>query len=270
MSLNFKKTFVWLLGAVAIVLFLMPLLPVEGGSVSTGIVGDKFDNQIGRIDTLEGIEKVVPRYMIDTGNYDRDYARALAEVVQLHTVHGVSRQSWKENWIANLIDKFGISNASFSGRMRPEDLIRDNIAYCSQVSLILQELLRRKGIEYATVRFNVGGPPPHSAVAARPDGVWRYYDASYEPVEQGVPFNRLVKSKMFLTLYKNKSWDSVGVGKEFYDLARKDKIKIIDINGKGPYRGIFFQDITKILSNYIWIFPLSIMILILLMSKIRK
>lgn len=267
MNLDFNKLLIWLLGAAALVLFSMPFLPVEGGSVATGLIGDKFDTEIGRLDTLDGIEKAVPKYIRNTGNADRDYARALAEVVQLHTIHGISRQSWKENWIASLIDRFGIANSSFSGRMRPEDLIKDNVAYCSQVSLILQELFRRKGIEYATVRFNVGGPPPHSAVAARPDGVWRYYDASYEPVEQGVPFRQLIESNRFLNLYQDKSWDSSKIGKEFYDLAKQGKIKIIDINGRGPYRGILFQDITKFLSNYIWLVPFTMMMAIGLFSR---
>lgn len=204
MKLNDNKLILYLLGVAAFVLFLMPFLPVESGSVATGLPGDRFDSEIGRIDTLEGIEKIVPRFTKDTGNADRDYARALAEVVQLHMIHGISKQSWRENWIANLIDRFSIESASFAGRMRPEDLIKDNVAYCSPVSLLLQELLRRRGIEYATVRFNVGGAPPHSAVAARPDGVWRFYDASYEAVEQGVPFDRMMVLFFFSRVETNR------------------------------------------------------------------
>ncbi len=263
-----NRNVILLLAMVSLILFLIPFMPVNSGSKPSNYSGDKFDKNIGKINTLEGIEELVPKYLKNTGNGNRDEAKALAEIVELHTLHGVSKQGWRENWIANLIDKLGIPYASFSGRMRPDDLIKDNIAFCSQASLILQELFRRKGITYATVRFNVGGNPPHSAVAAKPDGVWRYYDSSYEPNEQGVPFDTLVSSDQFLSLYGDKSWGGVRVGQEFNRLAKEGKVKIIAINGPPPRRGILFQYITETFSRYAWMMSMAaLMVYYLVKSK---
>lgn len=246
----------------AAALYTMQFVDFGGGSTADG-VDDAYDPRIGEIHTLEGLEAEARRQMRGTGNTQRDLALALTKIVALHSIHGVARQTWKQNWIANALDMMESPYTSYAGLMVPEDLAKENVAFCSQASLLLQELFRRNGIPQATVRFNVGGPPPHSAVAGKPDGVWRFYDASYEPAQQGVPFALLKEPGKILELYSAPKFKMLGIDKQFDDLARRGKIAIIGIDGRGPVRGIAFQRLTKTLSLHGWFGPLLIAMLLL-------
>jgi len=258
-----RDWFIIVLFALSAFLYSIRFEDVGGGSTTFDISNDAYDPRIGEIRSLAGLEDAARHRIVKTGNDKRDLALALTKVVELHTVHGVARQTWRQNWIANSLDSLAFMDASFAGKMLPEELVKENIAFCSQASQILQELFRRNGILQATVRFNVGGVPPHSAVAAKPDGVWRYYDPSLEPTEEGIPFDSLMAPGKFLELYAAEKWRSKGVDQKFENLARDGKIAIIDIDGQGPLRGIAFQRLTTILSVHGWTVPMLIAIWLL-------
>lgn len=212
---------------------------------------DLWDDRAAGIQSLDDVQKALPSFTVDTGHRKRDVALAITDVVQRHFVHGVARQSCRTNWIATVIDYFAPDTMSFSGMMDPDELLTQNIAFCSQATLVTQALFARNGIPYATVSFNEGGRAIHSALAGAPDGVWRLYDPSMEPKVQGMAFSRVLTGDTIQALYSRS--DIAGQGRRFQQLVRQGKVRLTGINGGPPRRGPAVQWLNRMLSRWGWV-----------------
>ena len=252
-----------LLAVAAAIWCVMPFIGPANTSSDDHQQSDAWDARVAKLDSLDAVQQALPSFTVDTGHPRRDTALAITDIVQRHFVHGVARQSWRMNWIATVIDRFAPDTMSFSGVMDPDELLTQNVAFCSQATLVMRALFERNGIPYATVSFDEGGRAIHSALAGAPDGVWRLYDPSMEPVVQGMAFRRVLTGDTVRALYSRP--DIAANGRQFQKLAWQGKLTLTGINGGPLRRGPGVQWLTRTLSNWGWV-----ALLLLAVSHVRR
>jgi hypothetical protein len=119
-------------------------------------------------------------------------AIGIQRAVSARFVHGYSRFTWRQNpYLAAADALFPDPDPIYSAPVRPADILAYPMAACSQQAIVMQAVLARAGIPFASVRWG-GYGGGHFAVAARVDGAWRYFDPNMEPAGQGVRFQEML------------------------------------------------------------------------------
>ena len=160
--------------------------------------------------------------------------------------------------MAMVASKF--SKDGFSAIVIPNDILRYPYAACSQQSIVLMELLRRKGIATRAVAFQ-GKKEGHFCFEAYYDRSWHFYDADMEP------------DTKVLHAYNRPGADFLASHPEIMLAAYRQfpAEKMMDIfsgysygkvNAFAAPKAILFQKVAKFLSYTIWTFFLVLFILI--------
>ena len=175
------------------------------------------------------------------------YAITVASILRNRFYHGFSQYPLNENWIAAAGEHFlGYGLASI---VKPDDILKYSYGGCSQQTIVLMEVMRRKNISYRSIGF-----PHHYASELKFNGNWFFFDPNMEPKIKDS--QRLesswrccadsLKKYYDTSRYKDLDWKfgknlHVSVGKENVAPAPKAQI---------------FQQVTGIMSKGIWLVPL--------------
>ncbi len=161
--------------------------------------------------------------------------------------------------MAALTGKFIWSD--LSAIVLPDDLLRYPMAACSQQSLVMMELFRRKGIDYRMIGFD-----HHFTLEGKFGTKWYYFDNDMEPDFTAVPrqaFSDLERKQLIETIYQ-KTIDTASLhkmmGHPFYGKENK---------APAP-NAAFFHRVTKVLSRTLWLLPLIVLLSIWLGQKKSK
>jgi hypothetical protein len=216
---------------------------------------ERFNPELSKLNSVDKLEKFVDHYAeqknIDTRS--PAYALILAYVVSCRFYHGFSHYSMNENWMASVGEKcFGYGLAC---KVDPEEIMQHDNAACSQQSLVMMEVLRRKKIDYRKVGF-----PHHYALEIRSGSKWFYFDPNMEPF-------------MTLSDRDRDNWKGYNDNlKKFYDPKRHPELSYQLGTGQmatsGPTNEIparniaAFHKVTFFLSKFLWCLPLSILIFV--------
>jgi hypothetical protein len=191
-------------------------------------------------------------------------ALTIERLVRAKFRHGYSKYTFCENWIAYFAGRFIWED--LSAKIDPEDVMEHPYAACSQQGLVVQELLRRRGFEYATV----GVPPDafaHFASAVKISGKWYYID-SWGPLRRGQ--ERLIPLELILS-GKSLNQDFVGsVGDDFRSALQDRRAYVRSVNRFPASRGLTFQKATFWFSNWGWCVLLTMAAIMHAGPKIRK
>jgi hypothetical protein len=155
---------------------------------------------------------------------------------------------------------------SFTGKWMsaiviPDDIMKYPYAACSQQSIVMMELLRRKGFDTRKVIFINGKRNGHFAFETYYKGSWHFSDPNLEP------------DRELLASRNNPSVAALANDKELLLAAYRHmpQEQILRIFKKFAYgtpntfpapRGIIYQRITKGLSQIIWLFFLIAFLLV--------
>ena len=177
------------------------------------------------------------------------YALIVYHLLKERFYHGFSRYPLNQNWIAATGEYFfGYGLASI---VKPDDILKYSFGGCSQQSMVLMEVMKRKNIPYRCVGF-----PHHYATELMFDGNWFFFDPNMEP---NISDSDRLESKW------NCCADSL---KKYYDSKRfKDldwkfgknlHVTLGKVNAATAPNASLFHTTTKYLSKTLWLFPLLV------------
>jgi hypothetical protein len=242
-----------LLPALALLLFLPNLLDLETYSLPAYDQKEQFNPQLAYINSIDMLEahtdSLAVQQNICINSYE--YAELLEAVLKDRFYHGFSKFSLKENWIAALSGKW--LEEGLACKVQPNDIMQDNNAACSQQSIVMMAVLRRKNIPYRKVGF-----PHHYAMEVSIGNNWYFMDADMEPV---------IKK----TERMERSWNHQNdLLKKYYSVNRFNDLDYKFGSGltatNGPVAEVpasnarIFHSVTFVLSKLLWCFPLLLLL----------
>ena len=210
---------------------------------------EKFDSSLSAIDNVDTLIAVADftaaRKGIAQGSLQ--YAITVATLLRNRFYHGFSVYPMNENWIATTAQHvLGYGLASI---VKPDDILKYTYGGCSQQTIVLMEVMKRKNISYRSVGF-----PHHYASEVNIGGNWFFFDPNMEP--------KIKDSERIETSW-NRSVDSL---KKYYDTSRfkdldwkfgKNKEVILGkVNAEPAPKALLFQNVSQVLSKTLWLFPL--------------
>jgi hypothetical protein len=154
--------------------------------------------------------------------------------------------------------------------VEPDQILRHRYALCSQQSIVFQALLKRYGIEYASILMSWPSPDPlgqgHFAVGARIDGQWRYFDTDIEARVSGVPVSEVIDGSAIARLYP----DRPSLVANIRDAAAHGRISMAHVDQFPAAHAALFQETTRWFSAYGWILLGALGLLCLAPSFLRR
>ncbi|MFZ4057015.1 MAG: hypothetical protein ACOYKE_02700 [Ferruginibacter sp.] len=175
------------------------------------------------------------------------YVSVIEKVLKSRFYHGFSHFTLNENWLAAVSGK--LFEEGLACKVNPADIVHQSNAACSQQSLVMMAILRKKGFPYRHVGF-----PHHYALEVLHNNEWYFFDPDMEPTLQ--------MEERRLSNWKHQS-DAL---KPFYDTLRfKDldfKFGIQQMATTGTINEIpaqhahLFQTVTHYVSRMAWCIPL--------------
>jgi len=147
---------------------------------------DEFDASLSHINSMDKLENYVDM-LYKEGNYDPNDASIYPElaegVVRKRFYHGVSEYGAGRNYLAWLIAKG--TGSDVNAIVLPDDIFKYSYALCSQQSLVMMELLKRKGYSYRKVGFySKESGSGHYAFEVKYGNKWHFFDPNMEPDAQ--------------------------------------------------------------------------------------
>lgn len=147
---------------------------------------DEFDPSLSYINTMDKLENYVDR-LYKQGSYDLNdssiYPELADSVVRKRFYHGFSEYEAGRNYVAGIVAKS--IGTDWNGIVLPNDILKYPYAICSQQSLVMMELLKKKGYEYRKVGFyskELGNG--HYAFEIKYHNKWHFFDPNMEPDAQ--------------------------------------------------------------------------------------
>ena len=202
---------------------------------------DKLESYIDNKAAANGINTQTVQYVIETESAIKD-----------RFYHDFSHFSLNQNWIAALTEK--ITGIGLSCKLLPDDILRDENAACSQQSIVMMEVLKRKGISYRKVGF-----PHHYALEAEVNNNWYYFDPNMEPdisPNQRMEENWKCCADNLKKFYNPEIYTNLN-----YQFGVKNVAATFGpINEKPAPRARLFQSVSGVLSWTAWCFPLLLVL----------
>jgi hypothetical protein len=223
---------------------------------------EKFDKSLVSLNSISKLEKftdsIASNRQIKTGSLA--YAVMVDSIVSNRFYHGFSHFTLKDNWIAAVGER--LTGIGLSAKVDLEDIMKHENAACSQQSMVMMELVHRKGLNYRKV-----GWPHHYTLETEIDGNWYFFDPNMEPT--------LTNEQRMEKSWKKQA-DSI---KRYYDTSMhknlsypfgvKGIVASIGPINETPARNVrLFQHLTRVLSKTLWLVPL--LIFLFLFSGLRK
>jgi hypothetical protein len=216
---------------------------------------EKYDPAMGHINSLDKMEQYVDasanKNGITIGSVQ--YVIAMEDEIEKRFYHGFSHLTTGENWIAAFGEKlFGFG---LSCKVLPSDIMQHGNAACSQQSMVMMELLKRKGLAYRKVGF-----PHHFALEVQFNNNWYYFDPNMEPTmtaDQRNEANWKHAADQLKQYYDPKRFNDLD-----YKFGINQAVTIGGVNEKQAANAKIFQLATGFLSKTLWLAPLFILALV--------
>jgi hypothetical protein len=224
---------------------------------------EEFDPSLTRLNSLDKFEsycdslyKVI--YPGGSSKHEQNYTDIVSAVTRKRFYHGYSRYGFGNNYLAVVFSRMTIDG--YSAIVVPNDIMKYPFAACSQQSIVMMELLNRKGMRTRKIGFQ-GKTAGHFCFEVFYNNGWHFYDPNLEPdvavlnkyERPGIEY--LVSHEdVLLTAYQ-----------------QHEKQKILDVFPTYQYgkenvfpapKAIIFQRSTKFLSSTGWVALLVAFILV--------
>lgn len=159
---------------------------------------DHFDPSLGYLNSLGKLEvfldSLASKKNLNSKDSIESYVELTDSVVRMRFYYGLQNYPFSENFLANLAGKHIWTH--FGAKVDPEHILDGQKAYCSQSSIVFQELLKRKGIDVRTVLLE-----NHFCTEVLINGNWGFFDVSYKPNFSDTPrlsTEQLIRNPQFL------------------------------------------------------------------------
>lgn len=209
---------------------------------------EKYDPSLGHINSIDKLEKYVDATAQQQGIAigSMAYILAMEDAIEKRFYHGFSHLTTYENWIAAVGEKlFGFG---LSCKVLPEAIMQNANAACSQQSMIMMELLKRKQLPYRKVGFL-----HHFALEVQVNNNWYYFDPNMEP--NMTEAQRNAASWKYAADNLKQYYDTQRFTDLDYKFGVHQQATIGAVNEKQAANAGLFQKATGVLSKTIWLLP---------------
>lgn len=199
-----------------------------------------YDSGLNRIQTVDQIMHEL------AGMPGKTTAKRVLNVENLlraRFYYGYARYSFRENWVAWLAAR--TVNPDLDAKVAADEIIESPWASCSQQAIVVQAILKRMNLPYASVLF-----PHHFTAAVKIENEWYIVDP-WEPLERD-------RSRLF-TL---SAWQSSTARAKFLSPAaqlawepglRASPPKLAHVNSTPAPTMAWFHPLTEVLSKWLWV-----------------
>lgn len=213
--------------------------------------GDLFDPELTRItnmmDLSEFIDSVANCRSVSPSELPA-YSALVDSIIRLRFRYGLQEYGPGENLIAFLFGRFIWSH--FSAKVIPDDILKGDVAFCSQSAIVFQEFLKSKGFLVRVV-----GLKGHFCSEVYLETGWRFHDVSYKPdisFLENKSTSDLVNNLDILKLaYQSSFADRFKNNIEYH--FNPDEIFYGAINAYPASKMRFFHRLTNFLSLWGWL-----------------
>jgi hypothetical protein len=219
-------------------------------------LSEEFDPSLSRLNSISKLSDYCDSLFTATTHqqnpfsFDASYPEIASAVIRKRFYHGYSLYGLNRNYMAMVLSKMSL--AGLSAIVIPDDILKYPFAACSQQSIVLMELLQKRGYPTRSVGFS-GKPTGHFSFETYYQGSWHYNDPNKEP------------DLNVLKAYNN---PSIAFLNQHPDILLKaypqySKEYVLDVFTKYSYgavntfpapRAILFQKVSLFLSYTIWSF----------------
>jgi len=225
---------------------------------------EEFDPALKRLNTLNKLSAYCDSmysqsiFMDESMQFEKSYPDVVSSVVRKRFYHGYSLYGFNNNFVGMFLSQ--VTMTGLGAIVIPNDILKYPYAACSQQSIVLMEILKKKGFITRKVGFK-GKSNGHFCFEVYYNGAWHFLDPDMEPDTAILnAYNR--PDIAFLANHTD-------ILLRAYHQYPKEKVLDIFLNysyGRANTfsapRAIIFQQLTKFLSYTIWIFFLAGFILI--------
>jgi len=196
-----------------------------------------------RFQSVESIVYYVQKHAHDMQD-QKEQLEILTKVLRQRFHHAYAIYGMHDNWMAVFAGKF-IWN-DLVAKVIPADILQDDVAACSQVSIVTMACCKQLGIDTRKV-----GLKGHYALEAKANGEWYFVDANLKPDFSAIggrkSLAKIIEAGELYKLYANTSLDSTNIA-----------IKFSEVNYSKPNiipapKAYVFHFVTKILSHWLWL-----------------
>ncbi len=215
---------------------------------------DFFDKKLAQ--NIHNIDNLVTytRQHIPHPEDKRALLEEVTNIVRSRFIHAYSIYGMRENWIAVLAGKFIWRD--LSAKVIPDDILKDDVASCSQISIVIMAACSRLGITTRKV-----GLVGHYTLEANINNKWFFVDADLKPDFNSVggrkSLDEILTNRDQFPLYANTILDSNEIEKKF------STIQYGEPNVQPAPKAYLFQMITKKISHWGWLLPTILSIITL-------
>ncbi len=211
----------------------------------------KFDQKLAtNIQNIDNLVFYVRQHVKDKRD-KYQLMEKLTCVINKRFVHAYSVYDMDEDWLAVLAGRFIWRD--LSAKVIPDDILKDPVAACNQVSIVLMSALEKLGITTRKV-----GLVGHYTLEAFVNDKWYFIDADLEPNFKAIngrkSLEEILKNKEQFALYANTILDSQEIEKKFSSVTYDQP------NIEPAPRASLFHLCTKFLSHWGWVMPLILAI----------
>jgi hypothetical protein len=226
------------------------LVPVQPRPVPARLAED-WKPQLAGVKTVDDALRILPSYIArERGSREARTAAGIDHFVRDRFFHGPSLLNYRHNWLAAAAGSFWID---LRMPVLPDEILHHRRAICSQQAIVFMELLKRSGMDYASVLVSWptadGKAAGHFAVAARVDGNWLYFDPDQEARQIGVPVESVIDGTALPRLYGGKP----ALLEQMRYAAAHRQIRLAHVDVYPAPHGGLFQQVTRWLSAYGWL-----------------
>ncbi|HEX5184742.1 MAG TPA: hypothetical protein VFW19_16520 [Allosphingosinicella sp.] len=206
--------------------------------------------ELASVHSVDEAAAILPFYIEhQKGSREERIARGIDQLIRDRFLHGISETGFKDNWLDWLS---GFAWENLRQPVEPDQILQHRHALCSQQSIVFQALLKRYGIEYASILISWPSDDPlsrgHFAVGARIDGQWRYFDTDIEARAIGVPVSQVIDGSAVARLYPDKPL----LAATMRDAAEHGRISMAHVDQFPAAHAALFQEATRWFSAYGW------------------
>ena len=207
-------------------------------------VTETFNPALTSITTIDDAARYVRAQA--RSNDPKALADAADEFVRERFYHAYSFFDPRHDWVAYLS---GFAWINLRSPVIPENILDYPQAACSQQVIVFQAIARKLGFDAGVVTLQ-----HHMIAAVKINGQWVVYDADREIAPRSYPLSKLLAGDpAFLSIYGR-----MGQSIDMAGQARRGEIKLVDVNSNPAPQASLFHRLTHTLSNYGWLFFLTV------------
>jgi hypothetical protein len=168
-----KLLLIW----ISVILLLPNFIDKDINSPASYNHKEKYDPSLAVINSIDRLEwytdSIAIHRNIDPQSYE--YFLLLEDIISQRFYHGFSHYTLKENWVAAFSQK--LTDVGLACKVKPEDIMKDPMAACSQQAMVMMEIVKRKEANYRKIGF-----PHHYAMEVAIKDEWYFFDCNMEPL----------------------------------------------------------------------------------------